>query len=345
MKKYQIAIYIGRFQPFHVAHQKIVEESLKIADKVIFVIGSDLSPRTIKNPFTADERIDLIKLNLKQYEDRLHFVKCRDYLYNNNIWFSHVENKVKEVISENETNICLVGSLKDDSSFYLKMFPKWKKEIFYYNKKNDIISATDIRDYLFTFENNFDNTDISDITKKWLLQFIDEKKSIFLNLKDEYNYIKKYKESWSKTPFPVIFQTVDAVVFKSAHVLVIKRGFNPGKGTFALPGGFIKENETLLNACVRELYEETSILYPKQDLIDAYANSKCFDAPSRSLRGRTVTQAFNFNLGTGDLPNVKGGDDAKEAFWMSFSEVSKNINNFFEDHAHIIEHFMYRENK
>jgi bifunctional NMN adenylyltransferase/nudix hydrolase len=342
MKKYQIAIYIGRFQPFHVAHQKIVEESLKIADKVIFVIGSDLSPRTIKNPFNADERINLIKLNLKEYENRLFFVKCRDYLYNDNIWFSNVESKVKEILLENETNICLVGSMKDDSSFYLKMFPKWKKE---YYKNVDDISATDIRNKLFSSNDLSEINNISDITRKCLLDFIEKNNQIFLNLKDEFDYIKKYKQSWSKTPFPVIFQTVDAVVFRSANVLVVKRGFNPGKGTFALPGGFIKPDEFLFDACVRELYEETSITYRKNDLIDCYVNNKLFDAPNRSLRGRTISQAFNFNLGIGDLPKVKGGDDSKEALWMSFDDVNKNLSNFFEDHAHIIEHFMYNERR
>ena len=59
--KYDYAVFIGRFQPFHVGHYHVVTEALKIAKEVILVIGSHDRPRDIRNPFTTQERIEIIE--------------------------------------------------------------------------------------------------------------------------------------------------------------------------------------------------------------------------------------------------------------------------------------------
>ena len=69
-------------------------------------------------------------------------------------------------------------------------------------------------------------------------------------------------------------------------------------------------------------------------------NRRVFDFPGRSLRGRTITHAFHIKLTHKELPEVRGGDDAQEAFWMPFAEVFQLENEFFEDHAHIIQSFI-----
>jgi len=58
--KFDYLIYIGRFQPFHNGHKKVVETGCAISDKVIILCGSCNVPRTIKNPFTFEERKDSI---------------------------------------------------------------------------------------------------------------------------------------------------------------------------------------------------------------------------------------------------------------------------------------------
>jgi bifunctional NMN adenylyltransferase/nudix hydrolase len=74
--------------------------------------------------------------------------------------------------------------------------------------------------------------------------------------------IEKYKESWKAAPFPPTFVTVDAVVVQSGHVLLVKRKAMPGAGLWALPGGFLNQEETLLDGAIRELKEETKIKVP-----------------------------------------------------------------------------------
>jgi bifunctional NMN adenylyltransferase/nudix hydrolase len=163
----------------------------------------------------------------------------------------------------------------------------------------------------------------------------------FTRLKEEYNYLQDYKACWAVAPYPVTFVTADAVVIKSGHVLVVKRGGNPGKGLVALPGGFVNQNESLDAACLRELKEETKIKVSTDKLIAARQANHVFDHPQRSLRGRTITHAYLFDLGKeGNLPTVKGSDDAEEAFWMPIGDVYSNETAFFEDHRSIILYFL-----
>ena len=134
--------------------------------------------------------------------------------------------------------------------------------------------------------------------------------------------------------------TVDAIVIKSGHILVVSRKFNPGKGLLALPGGFINKNERLKDSVLRELKEETGIKINIPDLKKCIVDSEVFDEPLRSARGRTITHAFLFDLGVGDLPKVNGDDDAEKAFWLPVSEFYTLEDKFFEDHYHIIRYFI-----
>ena len=130
---------------------------------------------------------------------------------------------------------------------------------------------------------------------------------------------------------------------QSGHVLVIRRGFQPGKGLLALPGGFLQPDLTLEENAVRELKEETQIKVPVPVLKGSIKAKKEFDHPTRSNRGRTVTFAYYFELDSklkNGLPKVKGGDDAKKAFWLPLSALGEKEDEFFEDHLSIIRHFL-----
>ncbi len=142
--------------------------------------------------------------------------------------------------------------------------------------------------------------------------------------------------AWSNAPYPPIFVTVDAIVIQSGHVLLVERKAYPGKGLQALPGGFIRGDESLPAACIRELREETQLKVPGPVLKGSIRARRVFDAPFRSQRGRTITHGFLIELAPApQLPKVKGGDDARHAFWLPLAELAPEM--LFEDHYHIIQ--------
>ena len=98
--------------------------------------------------------------------------------------------------------------------------------------------------------------------------------------------------------------TVDCVLFSGDSVVLIKRKNLPFQGCFALPGGFVEENETVETACMREAKEETNLDLMNLKLIGVYSE------PGRDPRGRMVTTAFMAEVA--DFSIMKAGDDAKE---------------------------------
>ncbi len=118
-------VFIGRFQPFHLAHLETVNIALQHSKHVILALGSAQNERNIKNPFLADERAQMILSNFSaEDQKRIHFVPVID-VYNDEKWQKIVKLKVGGVIHKGD-RVGLIGHFKDDSSYYLKFFPEWK---------------------------------------------------------------------------------------------------------------------------------------------------------------------------------------------------------------------------
>lgn len=145
-KDYRASVFIGRFQPLHQTHLEIIKYGLKISDRLIIVVGSCNAAPTTKNPFTFEERRAMIMACLQPDEVvRTHVVPVRDYFSSNNAWVTDVQQKTSEFIDYGDT-IALLGNFKDDSSYYLKMFPQWE---FVPTTTSRMMNATDIRHGLF----------------------------------------------------------------------------------------------------------------------------------------------------------------------------------------------------
>jgi 8-oxo-dGTP diphosphatase len=128
-----------------------------------------------------------------------------------------------------------------------------------------------------------------------------------------------------------IYVTVDAVVFgridQQLHILLVKRGHDPFKDMWALPGGFVEHDEDLEPAAIRELYEETNIQLKQMQLLFAVGT------PGRDPRMRTISIVYTAEINSSEHM-VKGGDDAKEAGWWN----TNNLPPLAFDHKKIIEH-------
>ncbi len=109
--------------------------------------------------------------------------------------------------------------------------------------------------------------------------------------------------------------TADIIVEHNGKVLLIKRGNDPFKGLWALPGGFVETSEEVATAAVRELQEETGLQLEREHLdFIGY-----FDAPDRDPRGRVISFAFAISLQ--EVNGLKGADDAAATKWFSLNDL------------------------
>lgn len=176
--------------------------------------------------------------------------------------------------------------------------------------------------------------------------FLDEyvKTEDYRNMMAEHHQYADEKLSWGMAPYPVTFVTTDAVVTHKSSILMIRRKNHPGKGLWALPGGFLGAKEWVRDSIIRELREETRIAVANEDLLRIMQPVRVFDNPGRSLRGRVITHAARFNLdhlGLTKRPKVRADDDAEAVRWFSFGEILKADKSLFEDHAEIIRRLVF----
>lgn len=366
MKLFDCAVIIGRFQPLHNGHLQLLNKALEVAKDTIVLIGSSNQPRTPKNPWSWEERARVISGYLEQSpslgftsedfsddfvlsskESSVRILPLNDHKYNDMDWVAEVQELVAD--HSNDGSVVIIGHHKEDeSTYYLDLFPQWS----YIGVDTGLpaessktqIEATDIRNNYFrlmsiyrhgslelgTFKGKI-GQDIPTATRSMLMEFLDTENAKYVL--DEFLYYKDYPKVWGRGPFV----TADAAVFCCGHILLIRRGQVPGKGLYALPGGFLNDNEFIASGIVRELREETLIKVPVPVLHGSMKHIEVFDRPDRSLRGRTITHCGLINLRDKSLPEIRGSDDADKAIWVPLSEFFDQYRDrMFEDHFDII---------
>jgi bifunctional NMN adenylyltransferase/nudix hydrolase len=330
----KLAVFIGRFSPFHNGHAKIVDTALKQGfDRVLILVGSANRPRSERNPFSFEERKNIIKTI---YSDMRVIVEpLNDIAYNDQLWISQVQKAVANYQPFDDM-VSLIGHKKDATSYYLNMFPQWNNvSVEPYHRDGIELGATYIRNCMYVMGKE------SLVSPMFTTGIIQQSTARLINgfdfsvATEEFHHNQKYKKQFESLPYPPIFQTCDAVVVQSGHVLLVERGAMPGKGLMALPGGFLNADERIVDGCIRELREETKLKVPEAVLRGSITKRETFDEPMRSGRGRTITTAVAIQLPNGPLPKVKGSDDAKKAFWKPISEIRGE--DMFEDHYDIIQ--------
>jgi len=334
-KKYNVLILIGRFEPEHNAHLEIMNRAKLLANKLIIIVGSANQPRTYKNPFTFEERKRMITESTRGMLDSEFSVTIEqntDSIYNDQAWASRVQAIVANHTATTD-RVGIIGHKKDMSSSYLDMFPQWDLEEV---ELIEPLNATDIRDLYFRQDVNMNF--IKNVVTRTTFEFLDQFKNTkeYKQIIRERDFVINYKKQYAGLPYPPIFSTADCCVVQSGHILMIQRRAEPGRGLWALPGGYVnaKTDKSVEDAALRELREETGIKVPIPVLRGSIKINKVFDAIDRSPRGRIITHAFLIQLPDGDLPKVKGSDDAARARWIPISDIKSDV--CFEDHWEII---------
>jgi len=109
---------------------------------------------------------------------------------------------------------------------------------------------------------------------------------------------------------------VGAVVIKDEKVLLVKRGVDPNKGLWAIPGGSLKLGETLQEGAEREIMEETGIIIRAKEPVYS------FDFFERDGDGRIRFHYVIVDMMADYIGGeVQGADDALEARWVSPEEL------------------------
>lgn len=353
-KSYDLSVVIGRFQLEHIGHSILFDRAAKVSKNILILIGSSFQPRTIKNPLTFDER----KEHVLKYMESRGFTKSHnitiqaltDNLYSDTSWLTQVqfwiENETKSIQSNHKSwsdrdvsrtgesfQTCIVGNKKDQSSYYLDLFPQY--DSVYVDEFKLLLSSSDIRNIMF--ENPGAIEIVQNLVPAHVYEFIQNflKTDLYKELSQEFQYYKDYRESWAGSPFSPVFMTKDFVIVKNGHILLVKRKDLPGRGLWALPGGFLKPRERIVGS-TSEAFEETNIDVPPGLFAGSVTRSQIFDHPDRSLRGRVITHADLVMLDGRDhkpgLPKTRAGDDAKETKWFTFNEFLAMSEVMFEDH-------------
>lgn len=372
-KEFDLTVFIGRFQPFHKGHLQVIRSALKRSKRILILIGSANISRDTRNPFNYLERYSMINSALyKEYKASIpeedgtpvwSIDSLDDFHYNDQGWISQVQTTVAEFVEDHnlghdyltntsvEPRIAITGHERDATSWYIRKFPQWT----YLKPETEVlhINATELRYAYFGYGAGCD----PDVTSVWdncppeTINFLQNFQTTryFSDLEADFLSEREAENTYGSGPF----LTTDAILVQSGHVLVVERGKSPGKGKFALPGGYLEVDETLDAGCMRELFEETKLF--NSDFNNAWGLStpeahfygmkervwphfrarEIFDAPQRSTRGRVITTAFLFKLPDAPVfPDVLASDDAARAFWMPLSEIKTA--DFFDDHAAII---------
>jgi bifunctional NMN adenylyltransferase/nudix hydrolase len=362
-KEFDLLVFVGRFQPFHNEHKRIIDIALEKSKHVLVLVGSAGKARTIRNPFTFDERKQVILqsylpeisdyTDAEEISERLIVKPLYDKTYNDAAWIKQVQTVVLDTALDvangfqsfhasgyNDIKVGLIGASKDNTSYYLKMFPQYRSVNVAIETD---VHATAIREAFLDADPKIRHFTFygQDIVPAPVNTFLNtfSMTAAYKQLQGELKFVRDYQKQWEVSPYPVKHATVDSVVEQSGHILLVKRKAEPGKGLWALPGGHLNEFEKQLDGAIRELREETKIKVPEAVLRGSIRDHETFDDPYRSTLGRVITKAYHFKLADDvTLPKVKGADDAEKAKWVPISELREE--DFFDDHYFIIQYFL-----
>ena len=339
-----LAVLIGRFQPFHNAHLALLRKALEAAPRVVVVIGSAFQARSPKNPFTWQERADMIRLALDEAErERVLFVPMRDH-FDEERWFAELRLAIDAALvaqgaaPASASGTVLVGHVKDATRDYLHGFDGWTLQAV---ERVHSASAAAVREALFSGAQGATEM-LARAVPVGTLGFLQPWMAtpVHAALAHEWELLRQHDAAWSVAPYPVVLVTVDCVVKCGAQVLLIRRGHAPGKGLRAVPGGFLELRETTLQSALRELEEETHLDLPPAELLACLASTEVFDRPDRSQRGRTITHGHFFDLGDRPPPAVRADDDAAAAEWTPIAALVGLEDQFLDDHFQMLDHFL-----
>ena len=115
------ALFIGRFQPFHNAHLADINKILNESDEIIIAIGSSLEKNTFENPFSCNERKQMIIKTLKKHKIKNFKIYPVPDFHNNNKWVDYIKKNLPRFDSVYSGNQLTLKCFKNDSVKKIKL--------------------------------------------------------------------------------------------------------------------------------------------------------------------------------------------------------------------------------
>lgn len=335
--QFDAAVLVGRYQPFLDSDLKALLHALELAQRVFVVIEASHEGRSPKTPWTWRERAECILSSVASSQrGRIEVMPVREY-YDDTRLVEYVERRVEQSLLDagaESLRITEVGPAVLHRRGRLK-FGSWTTSAV---PELEPVDGRSLLESYFAPDGKIETAELPSSSQQLLERFATT--THYAALAEEWRTLQDYRAAWQIAPYPPVFVTVDAVVACRGCVLLIRRKRAPGKGFLALPGGFIEQNETALQSALRELEEETQLSLASGGVAYSLLGSAVFDHPARSQRGRTISHAFHLDLGQAAMPEVRAADDAASVKWVSIERLSLLEEEFFDDHFHILEHFL-----
>jgi nicotinamide-nucleotide adenylyltransferase len=119
--------YIGRFQPYHDGHQHMVEEIAAEVDELVLGIGSAGNSHTVRDPFTAGERVMMVTKAVRRIDLPTYAVPIED-LDRNAVWVGHVRSMTPS-FDVAYSNNPLVVRLFEEAGVEVRQSPMFRREV------------------------------------------------------------------------------------------------------------------------------------------------------------------------------------------------------------------------
>jgi nicotinamide-nucleotide adenylyltransferase len=123
-------LYIGRFQPYHLGHEAVLQEISQEMDEIVIAIGSAQESHTTINPFTAGERMEMICASLRAVDlmSRCYVIPVED-INRNSIWVAHLQSMIPQfdVVYSNNP---LVVTLFSEANVAVRKPPMCQRDVY-----------------------------------------------------------------------------------------------------------------------------------------------------------------------------------------------------------------------
>ena len=328
-KEYELAVVIGRFQPFHNGHLALLRQAAGLSGKVLAVLGSAQASGDEKNPLDAAQRECMVRSvwQTEGIEGELAIESVKD-CWDNEQWAREIRALARKALGK-EGKVALCGFEKDATSAYLRLFSDWDLQPAVHV---DLINATDLRKLWLSREGSAGKMALArSMMPQAAWEFIDAFRSLpafgrILERAQRHEEAKALHGLDERGRLAAI-----AMVFCGDKVLLAREAALGDGALMGLPFAPLGPRQRA-GACALECAKAQGGLetFPST-LAGRFEGIMLADHPDRALPGRQIGLVYIFRL-HGPEPELR----PNAGKWVDAKEAAASPELLAQDHAHLI---------